>query len=113
MSLVVANKDASAFGALSKYEDGTRPRLIDAPTKPKPPEEDQTAKALMALASAIQAQAGNLDGQRAALIELLKSNIVASAVMSRMAEPKPEEWSFDHVYDKNGDLIKTIAKRTT
>jgi hypothetical protein len=111
--LVVENKMASRLGSTAKYGDGTRPRPLGM-EKPAAPPEDQMAKALRELAAAITAQAGNVAAQHDALMAILKSNEgLARAVVATMTPKQTvaEEWSFEHVYNKDGDIIKTVAKR--
>lgn len=110
MSLVIDAKTARGLGA--KYEDGTRPFV---PPKPQP---DETAQALLALAQAIKASIKPTDtSQHDALVAILNSNkefaraVINAITAEKPVEPQAEEWSFEHVYDFNGNLTKTIARR--
>lgn len=116
MSLIVSNAKATSAGVrgAARYDDGERPRAIAPAAKPK--DEAAEAKALLALADAIKAQAGNLKGQQDALTALMMSNeALADGVIKALqkpaaAKPVAEQWEFTHHYVK-GEIVKTTATR--
>lgn len=116
MSLVINNAKATSAGArgAARYEDGERPRAIAPAARPK--DEAAEAKALLALADALKAQAGNLKGMQDALVaQMMSSESLADSVIKALqkpAAPKPiaEEWEFTHHYVK-GEIVKTTATR--
>lgn len=109
---------AQALTALTQEISTQRKALISLVAKLP---ESESAKAVAKIAqdmskhsTAMAEQMQTLTVQRDALLSFVRSNqALTQAVIAKLEHVNPvaEEWNFEHVYDRDGDIKQTIAKR--